>query len=566
MHRSAAPWLLGLLVLAAISDGAAAASAQTSPAGISEASPQAPPALTPAQWQEDVAFLAERIRTVHPASFRYVSESAFDSAVASLDAAIPRLSSEEVVVGVLRLLALVRDGHTTMPMAFPGFGAAAIELLAYHQLPLRFYAFEEGTYVVDAFDPAFASLVGRKLLTVDGVPADSVLALAMDASPTDNRYGAVDHATELMRVPELLRGMGVAGDPVAVELTTASADGERTVTVPAAAASTETHHAATGDPDAPLYLRHRDRPYWSEYLPADRTMYVQYNVVLNRGEMSIEEFFDGVFADAEAKGAERMVLDLRYNTGGNNSLNWPIIYDIIRSDRVNRRGHLFVVIGRRTFSAAQNAVNGLGRHTHAVFVGEPTAAHPNHYGDAIHFTLPNSGLPFQVSALYWQHHPRDTREWTAPEIYAPPTAEAYFDGRDVALEAIRGWDTRPVFDRLVDALESGGVEAAVEQYRAFRGDPRNRFVDVEGDLNQLGYTLVRSGDAPGALGVFRLVVEAYPESANAWDSYGEGLWRVGRTAEAVEAYERAVRLDPDGFVGRNSRAMLGRIEAGESPP
>jgi hypothetical protein len=36
--------------------------------------------------------------------------------------------------------------------------------------------------------------------------------------------------------------------------------------------------------------------------------------------------------------------------------------------------------------------------------------------------------------------------------------------------------------------------------------------------------------------------------------------------EAIEAYEKAVSLDPEGFVGRNSRSMLERIQAEEGPP
>lgn len=518
--------------------------------------------LTPEQWRDDLAFLEDRIRAVHPRPFRYASEADFAAAVARLEAAIPRLSPEEVVVGLLRILALVRDGHTTMPMGFPGFGDAALERLNYHRLPVRLYAFEEGLFVTGAAGAEWADLIGHRVTAIDGAPVDSALTLAMAASPSDNRYGALDHAVVLLQVPQLLRGLGIADGDDGVTLTLA---GDVTVRLPASVAAEDWQDGFATE-SRPLRLRHPDLPYWSEYLPGDRAMYVKYDVVLNRGERSIEDFFDAAFAEAEARGAERFVLDLRDNTGGNNSLNWPIIYDVIRSDRYNERGRVFVLIGRRTFSAAQNAVNSLERHTQAVFVGEPTAAHPNHYGDALRFTFPNSGLPFQVSALFWQHHPRDTRQWTAPTIFAAPSAEAHFAGRDPALEAIEGWDARPFFPRLAEKLSAEGIEAALAQYRAFRSDPRNRFVDVEAALNRLGYTALESGDMEGAVEVFRLAVEAYPESANAHDSFGEGLWRMGRIQDAIEQYERAVALDPGGFVARNAAAMLERIRAGESPP
>jgi Flp pilus assembly protein TadD len=66
--------------------------------------------------------------------------------------------------------------------------------------------------------------------------------------------------------------------------------------------------------------------------------------------------------------------------------------------------------------------------------------------------------------------------------------------------------------------------------------------------------------------VFRVVVESYPDSANAHDSYGEALWRAGEIEAARRQYERAVELDPDGFVGRHASSMLERVRAGQPPP
>jgi len=90
-----------------------------------------------------------------------------------------------------------------------------------------------------------------------------------------------------------------------------------------------------------------------------------------------------------------------------------------------------------TFSAAQLLTASLERETHALFVGEPTGGKPNHYGDAKRVTLPNSGIVLAVSTLYWERGgPDDQRIWLEPDIPAPPSARAYFAGRDPAMEAI----------------------------------------------------------------------------------------------------------------------------------
>ncbi len=131
------------------------------------------------------------------------------------------------------------------------------------------------------------------------------------------------------------------------------------------------------------------------------------------------------------------MIDLRRNNGGNTALLPPLIHGLIRSEQINQRGKLFVIIGRRTFSAAQNAATFIERHTNAIFVGEPTGSSPNFIGEDLIFTLPYSQLMANVSDFYWQSSwPMDYRAWIAPQIYRPPTFAAYRANRDPALEAI----------------------------------------------------------------------------------------------------------------------------------
>ncbi len=79
----------------------------------------------------------------------------------------------------------------------------------------------------------------------------------------------------------------------------------------------------------------------------------------------------------------------------------------------------------------------LEKHTKTLFVGEPTGASPNMYGDAEKIVLPNSGLEVWASALHWVYsEPRDNRPWIAPDIPAEHSSADYRARRDPALEAI----------------------------------------------------------------------------------------------------------------------------------
>jgi hypothetical protein len=104
---------------------------------------------------------------------------------------------------------------------------------------------------------------------------------------------------------------------------------------------------------------------------------------------------------------------------------------------VNQRGRLFVIIGRRTFSAAMNCASLLELHTPATFVGEPTGSRPNFVGESTSFLLPYARYRVFCSSRYWQHvTSTDERPWIAPEIVAEPTAADYAANRDPAMAAI----------------------------------------------------------------------------------------------------------------------------------
>jgi hypothetical protein len=178
-------------------------------------------------------------------------------------------------------------------------------------------------------------------------------------------------------------------------------------------------------------------PYWFEYLPETRTVYFQFNKVMNDPKEPLAEFCDRLFRFVDEHDVDRLVIDMRWNNGGDTTLEPPLIHGLIRSDKLHRPGTLFVIIGRRTFSAAQNGATLIEHNTDAIFAGEPTGSSPNFIGEESSFELPYSHLMANVSDLYHQSSwPFDYRTWIAPLIYAPPTFAAYRANRDPALEAV----------------------------------------------------------------------------------------------------------------------------------
>jgi hypothetical protein len=131
------------------------------------------------------------------------------------------------------------------------------------------------------------------------------------------------------------------------------------------------------------------------------------------------------------------VIDLRHNDGGDNSLNRSLIHGLIRSRKLQERGNLYAIIGSETFSAALMFATSLEQHTPVLFVGEPTGASPNDYGDSRKVKLPNSGLTVRLSTLCHQTSgATDEREAVEPHIPVPLTIEDWVVNDGPALERI----------------------------------------------------------------------------------------------------------------------------------
>jgi cytochrome c-type biogenesis protein CcmH/NrfG len=60
-----------------------------------------------------------------------------------------------------------------------------------------------------------------------------------------------------------------------------------------------------------------------------------------------------------------------------------------------------------------------------------------------------------------------------------------------------------------------------------------------------------------AIEYFKLNVENYPESSNAWDSLGEGYLVNGKYTLALSAYKKALELSPN---NKSVKVQIEKIE------
>jgi tetratricopeptide (TPR) repeat protein len=395
-------------------------------------------------WRYDLQLLAREVKRLRYQPFKSISEPDFDSAVKEIHDSVSHLSDMQIIIEMMKLLARVRDGHTVI------YGIS--ERPEFHRnLPLELSYFEEGLFITAAQEK-YEDLLGSQVLKFGEHTTEQVLHALDPLIGRDNEMGLLVMASVRMMNLPLLQGLGLVPDPDRVLLTVRDRHGAvRTIDL-AADSDIPARRLWDGLPPGwksfpqtlagplPLYLKNRYADYWFDYLPESRTVFFQFNHVRNNEHEPLAAFCDRLMKFINESNVDRLVIDLRWNNGGDTTIVQPLIHSLIRTDKINQRGKLFVIIGRKTFSAAQNTATFIERNTPAIFVGEPTGSSPNFIGEDNAFELPYSKLRVSVSDLYWESSwPDDHRPWIAPLLYAPPAFEAYRSNRDPAMEAIAAY-------------------------------------------------------------------------------------------------------------------------------
>ena len=216
--------------------------------------------------------------------------------------------------------------------------------------------------------------------------------------------------------------------------------------------------------------------YW--FYHGNRTCYWRYNS-FNYSEPG-RKHIDAVFVDIREKNAENLVIDLRFN-GGGNSMAADYILNYITSTpyciysgsdvKISRQlphkeqlgilsffmrgrvikyrnkgklkkpadmgyrfpGRVYALIGPATFSSASDFAAVLEDFDIATLVGEETGGLRECFGDAPRFPMPNSGIQFGVSHKRWYAPvptPGDDKRGTVPDIAINDELLAEYMGAD----------------------------------------------------------------------------------------------------------------------------------------
>ncbi len=381
------------------------------------------------RWKADLHAFAARLEAEHPRPFARLSKEAFEARLASLEAALPSLKDSEVAARWAELLGQLGEEHTDVDFA--------AELGALH-LPVQILSYIDSPRIVKATRP-YRHLLGARLERVEGTSIASIYAALKPYVPHTQeawyRHGFDDgfdawpllmDAAGLVKIKPrwVLEGTTFKGAPFSEEVPLLDKEATKRQVW-------EEEGFPAGRP-----LRHQfpGASSFTRFLHGSKTLYFRLRNCDPDPKRPLRPQLRRALAEIRRRGGARIVVDLRGNTGGKESLVDALIEEL---GRLPRRVRRFALIDGAVFSSGAVAAWRLKHELGATLVGEACGASANHIGSVDTFTLPSGREARFGSEIHIidPGHPEDFSSPILPDIPRNLSHADRASSRDPVLEA-----------------------------------------------------------------------------------------------------------------------------------
>ncbi|MGL4873294.1 MAG: peptidase S41, partial [Clostridium sp.] len=280
------------------------------------------------KWHEDLECFRVNLIEGHKNLFFNVTEDSFNEMIDKLKADVDGLEYDDMKVELSRIAAAIGDAHTSV--VFP----------VNTYLPLKFYIFEDGVYIINASEE-YRDLLYKKVECIEGISIDEVLMELSNIISHENEFLLKAQASKYLQAVDVLYGLCICDSKDEVMITV---DLEE---VSLKTVSMQDLRYIEGL-KLPIYARYNSINYWLE--EAKDELYIKYNSCREDGVEALSEKINRTIDLINKNAISKVTVDLRNNLGGDSTLIKPLIDFLKNNEKINKKENLKVIIGRETFS------------------------------------------------------------------------------------------------------------------------------------------------------------------------------------------------------------------------
>lgn len=373
---------------------------------------------------EDIKFFKQELPKRHKNLFSIITKEQFNDLTDQLISKIDQLSNKQIFVELNKIIASIGDAHTS------------INIWDGYSYPLQFWIFNGNVYVVNT-DTSLKEMMFSQVLKIDGIDIDIVIEQLTSLISHENESWVLAMLPGYLQSPVYMYGLGIIKNENEAVFTVRK-DGEVqdfTVSAFKYGKSADFVNKKTED----VLVGKYDKYYRYEYLPVHKALYFEYNVCADMADQKFEDFNKEIFGTIEGNGVEKVIIDLRNNSGGNSEILNPFTKHLKSYIVKNANVKVYILVGRKTFSSGMFAIYRVKESApEAITVGEATGGALDCYGEVKSINLPNSQILINYSTKYFEFsknfsYKNDGNGTFLPNISIQPTIEDYKSGTDVVL-------------------------------------------------------------------------------------------------------------------------------------
>ncbi|MDU6266294.1 MAG: hypothetical protein E6600_17500 [Anaerocolumna aminovalerica] len=378
---------------------------------------------------KDILFFKQELPKRHKNLFSIITKEEFNYLTDQLIDKIDQINNEQVFVELNKIVASIGDAHT------------AINIWDGYSYPLQFWVFDGKIYVVNA-DTSLEEMIFSQVLKIDGVDINIVIEQLTTLISHENESWVLAMLPNYLQSPIYMYGLGILQNENEAVFTVEK-DGEVkdfTVSALEYGESLDFVNKNTEDVLIGKYNKYYDYEYLSDY----KALYFEYNVCADGDNQRFADFNKKMFNSIEENAVEKVIIDLRNNSGGNSEILNPFTKRLKSYIAENTNVKVYILVGRNTFSSGMFAIYRIKESApEAVSIGEPTGGALDCYGEVKTINLPNSQIPISYSTKYFEFsknfsYKNDGVGTFLPDISIQPTIVDYKSGTDVVLEYVFG--------------------------------------------------------------------------------------------------------------------------------
>ena len=345
--------------------------------------------------KETLFKIFETAELEHKNLFHSISKRKFYKELNKVAEKIETLDKKQINFELMRLFALFRDGHTDYKMSAK-------------KLPLKFYLIEN-KFIIIEISNKYSELLYSEIKSINGVDIRGIYNKAKPLISAENDIWLNNKIFDSLRNAYFLNALGLQNCDKSIDIVV----GDKAYKI---------NSLDTDTVKSPYFIREST---YSLTTKNDK-------VILTYSKCKEDEnySFDSLIVDLQNNLLQnsKLIIDLRFNTGGNSAYFDRIVNEVLRPKNIKG----IALINEGCYSSAMYAVVALKR-LGFILVGSNTGGEVCTYGELGFCDV--DGWKFSVSTKYFDKRNKKirTKHFVKPNIYVTNTLQDYKNNNDAVL-------------------------------------------------------------------------------------------------------------------------------------